>query len=82
MVKKSIPQPLSGPHESALIEIRRQLERGYALVHAARSMLLETQEGRSTPTDLLDMAEDVLTDQTWINRMDELLPRAAEVAHG
>ncbi len=56
------------------------------LLGVGHSDALRTLTGRipeymgSTPTDLLDMAEDVLMDHEWINRMDELRPR--EVSHG
>lgn len=84
MAKRIIRPPilteLSGAHQSALIEIRRQLNQAYALVNAARTVLLSQNQGDTTPCDLLDMAEDLLGDHEWINRMDELQPRE-EVAH-
>jgi hypothetical protein len=80
MVKKS-PRtpPLSTQHESALIEIRRQLDQAYALVSAARSLLQSVKDPDAVPCDLLDIAEDLLADREWMNRMDELRPG---VRHG
>lgn len=80
MAKKTPSFKLSTQHESALIEIRRQMNQAQALVTAARLLLLEKQDEDTVPCDLLDMAEDLLGDLEWINRMDELFPK--EVRHG
>lgn len=55
--------------ESALVELRRQLQQGLALVGAARQGLV-SEFGESRASILLDMAEDVLADLTWIDRLD------------
>lgn len=59
---------------SARIEIRRQLRQGYALVTAAHQILGDTAE-EADAKELLNMAEDLLSDLKWINRLD------SEVAH-
>jgi hypothetical protein len=83
MAKRIIPPQslavLSTQHLSAIGEIRRQLKQAYALVHGARVELLSINQDDSSAYELLDMAEDILGDREYINRMDELKLR--EVAH-
>ena len=53
--------------ESALAEIRRQLEQGYALIAGARALL--SQDNPRDADSLLNMAEDVLAEHEYINRV-------------
>jgi uncharacterized protein HemX len=60
----------SGPRaiESAIEEITRQLEQGYALVSAAKAQLVGVEDAHGAVT-LLEMAEDVLADLEYVNRL-------------
>jgi len=72
--KLSQPVKLGGPYQSALIEIRRQMKQAWVLIHAARTSLREIEQTHLVAYDLLDMAEDVIGDLEWIDRMDTLRP--------
>ena len=54
--------------ESAKAEIRRQFEQSYALVSSARHDLAEIA-GTARAITLLDMAEDVLGELEYIDRL-------------
>ena len=86
MAKKKSTQPAElVAVESAIAEIRRQLEQGYALISAARSRMVEfTNHDDTVPDALLDMAEDVLGDLRWVNRIGSFHERmkGGEAAHG
>jgi len=70
--------------ESALAELRRKLNQSYALIYGARMILANLTGGERAaiePADrLLDMAEDVLSDLEYINRVQPV--EAEEVANG
>ncbi len=63
--------------ESAVAEIRRQLERAFSLVTGARSLLGEVDA--EDADRLLDMAQDILAEHEYINRVDP--SRNEEVDH-
>jgi hypothetical protein len=65
---------LSTAHLSAIGEIRRQMNQALTLVSAARSLTGPDMEaeGHTVAHELLDIAEDILADHEYINRLDEL----------
>jgi hypothetical protein len=60
-----------GGRGSAVLELRRQLEQGYALVAGARALIQGDRSAERDHSDkLLEMAGEVLSDLEYINRLD------------
>lgn len=64
--------------QSATTEIRRQFNQAYALVTAARGRLLARPGNDEVAAILLDLAEDVLAELEYLDRIDppEVTPGA------
>jgi hypothetical protein len=67
--------------ESAADEVRRQMHQAYCLINAARASIRDAgiDSGVAIADELLDMAEDLLVDSEYIDR---LAPKAQEVTNG
>jgi hypothetical protein len=62
-----------GSRASAILELRRQLEQAYALVAGARALVNRAGSIEGGSGDkLLEMAEEVLSDLKYIDRLDPL----------
>jgi hypothetical protein len=68
--------------ESAAQEIRRQLSHTLALITGAKTRLeFGPNEHDSTAIELLDIAEGVISNLEYIDRLAPELPAASEVAN-
>lgn len=65
---------------SAAREIRRQLDQSYALVAGARALLSDSRHDQVEADRLLDMAEQVLSEKEYIDRIDPPEPDASRQA--
>jgi hypothetical protein len=68
--------------EAAAIEVRRQLSRAYALIAGAKARLNAMPDKDSATIELLEMAEDVVGDLDYINRLAPEANAPLEVANG
>lgn len=79
--KKTVDTVVTGDRlqlQSAVVELRKQLERGYALASSARLTLQSlSDEPDPTTIELLEMTEELLGDLQYINRLDQALASPA-----